>query len=281
MIGSDMIGGDAVPAPPWRGPARRIGALVLRHTYLLRRSWPRLLELAYWPTVQMILWGLVTMFLATNSTWIAQAGGVLLAGVILWDVMFRGQLGLSLVFIEEMWSRNLGHLFASPLRPWELIFALMLISLMRTVIGMSGAVGFAYLLYAFSIFDLGFALIGFFANLIVMGWAVGFVVCGLVLRFGLGAESLAWFLIFALAPISCIYYPLSILPDWLEPVAAALPSAHVFEGMRALMVDGTFRADLMLRASLLNIAYLAAGIASFLAFLRSARKRGLLHQIGE
>ena len=125
----------------------------------------------------------------------------------------------------------------------------MLISLIRTLIGMTGAVGLAFVLYAFSIFDLGFALIGFFVNLIVMGWAVGFFVCGLVLRFGLGAESLAWFLIFALAPFSCVYYPLSILPDWLEPVAAILPSAHVFEGMRALLVDGTFSGDHMMRAT--------------------------------
>ena len=276
-----MTASDNLRIPPLGGSGGRIGALVLRHTYLLRRSWPRLLELTYWPTVQMIIWGLVTMFLITNSAWFAQAAGVLLAGVILWDVMFRGQIGLSLVFIEEMWSRNLGHLFVSPLRPWELIAALMLISLIRTLIGMTGAVGFAYLLYAFSIFDLGFALIGFFVNLIVMGWAVGFFVAGLVLRYGLGAESLAWFLIFALAPFSCVYYPLSILPDWLEPVAAILPSAHVFEGMRALLVDGVFSGNHMMRASLLNIAWIAVGIATFLAFLRSARIRGLLHQIGE
>ena len=276
-----MTASDSLRSPPLGGSAGRIGALVLRHTYLLRRSWPRLLELTYWPTVQMIIWGLVTMFLITNSSWVAQAAGVLLAGVILWDVMFRGQIGLSLVFIEEMWSRNLGHLFVSPLRPWELIFALMLISLIRTLIGMTGAVGFAYLLYAFSIFDLGFALIGFFVNLIVMGWAVGFFVAGLVLRFGLGAESLAWFLIFALAPFSCVYYPLSILPDWLEPVAAILPAAHVFEGMRTLLVDGVFSGDHMMRASLLNIGWIAAGIGTFLAFFRSARVRGLLHQIGE
>ena len=114
-----------------RASAGRIGAMALRHLYLLRTSWPRLLELMYWPTVQMILWGLVSTFLLTNSSWVAPASGVLLAGVILWDVLFRGQLGLSLVFIEEMWSRNLGHLFSSPLRPWELIVALMMISLLK------------------------------------------------------------------------------------------------------------------------------------------------------
>ncbi len=265
----------------WRGPLRRIGALVLRHLYLLLSSWPRIVELMYWPTVQMILWGLVTLFLLTNSSWVAQASGVLLAGVMLWDVLFRGQLGLSLVFIEEMWSRNLGHLFASPLRPWELICALMLISLIRTLIGMAGAVGFAFLLYEFSIFDLGFPLIAFFANLLVMGWAIGFIVSGLVLRFGLGAESLAWFLIFAFAPLSCIYYPMSILPAWLKPVATALPSAHVFEGMRSVLMDGVFRADLLYQAIALNAAYLTGGIAIFLSFFRTARERGLLHQIGE
>ena len=268
-----------------RGPVRasmgRIGAIALRHLYLLRTSWPRLLELMYWPTVQMILWGLVSQFLLTNSSWLAQASGVLLAGVILWDVLFRGQLGLSLVFLEEMWSRNLGHLFSSPLRPWELIFALMLISLLRTLIGMGAAVGFAYLLYHFSIFELGLPLIAFFFNLIIMGWAIGLVVCGLVLRFGLGAESLAWFLIFAFAPVSCIYYPMSILPEWLKYIAAALPSALVFEGMRAVMFDGVFRHDLLWRALGLNVLYLALGIAVFMAFFQSARKRGLLHQTGE
>ena len=266
---------------PARASAGRIAAMALRHLYLLRTSWPRILELMYWPTVQMILWGLVTTFLLTNSSWIAQASGVLLAGVILWDVLFRGQLGLSLVFLEEMWSRNLGHLFSSPLRPWELILALMLISLLRTLIGMAGAVGFAYLLYQFSIFDLGLPLIAFFFNLIFMGWSVGLVVCGLVLRFGLGAESLAWFLIFAFAPVSCIYYPIDILPDWLEYVAAALPSALVFEGMRAVLFDGVFRQDLLWRALALNVLYMALAIAAFMAFFRAARKHGLLHQIGE
>ena len=159
---------DLAPYGPVRASLGRIGAIVLRHLYLLRSSWPRILELMYWPTVQMIMWGLVTTYLLSNSSWIAQASGVLLAGVILWDVLFRGQLGLSLVFLEEMWSRNLGHLFSSPLRPWELIAALMLISLARTLIGMGGAVGFAYLLYEFSIFTLGLPLIAFFCNLIII-----------------------------------------------------------------------------------------------------------------
>lgn len=260
---------------------QRATALILRYVYLLRRSWPRILELMYWPTVQMILWGFISQFFSTNSTWLAEASGVLIAAVLLWDVLFRGQLGVSLPFFEEMYSRNLGHLFASPLRPIELILALLSISFIRTTIGMMGAALLAIPLYHFSIFDLGLPLIGFFANLLVMGWSVGLLVAALVLRYGLGAESLAWALLFALAPISGIYYPISILPDWLQPIAALLPSSHVFEGMRAIMFEQVYRVDLLINAISLNILFMAIAIIAFLGVFHISRRKGYLLQVGE
>ena len=192
--------------------ARRIGAMVLRHVYILRGSWPRLLELAYWPTVQMIIWGFITQFLRTNSSWVANAFGVLLAAVLLWDVLFRGQLGFSLSFLEEMWSRNLGHLFVTPLRPIEHVLSMMAMSLIRTLIGVVPAALLAIRLYDFSVFTLGLPLVGFFASLMFASWSVGLFVTALMLRYGLGAESLAWFFIFLLAPVSAVYYPVSVLP---------------------------------------------------------------------
>ena len=260
---------------------RRIHAMVLRYVYLVRRSWPRILELFYWPAVQLILWGFITRFFVTNSTWVAQASGVLLAAVLLWDVLFRGQLGVSLAFFEEIYSRNLGYLFVSPLRVSELISALLLISLLRTVVGVGGAALLAIPLYDYSIFGLGLPLLGFFVNLLVMGWSVGLLVTGLVLRYGLGAESLAWVSIFALAPLSGIYYPIAVLPDWLQPVAWLLPSSHVFEGMRAVMIEHAVRSDLLLQAAGLNVIYLLVGAGVFLKAFNSARQRGLLLHIGE
>jgi ABC-2 type transport system permease protein len=260
---------------------RRVYALVLRHTYLLRSSGPRILELVYWPTVQMILWGFITVFLVNHSSWIAQASGVLLSGVLLWDVLFRGQLGVSLVFMEEMWSRNLGHLFVSPLRPFELGCALLTMSLIRTLIGVGGAALIAIPLFDFSVFSLGLPLLAFFVNLIVMGWAIGLLVSGIVLRYGLGAESMAWIAIFAVQPISGVYYPIATLPEWLQYVAAVLPSSHVFEGMRSVLFEGVFRVDLLLHALLLNAVYLTAGFAAFLAFFKVARVRGQLLHVGE
>ncbi len=255
--------------------------MVMRFLFLMRSSWPRLIELVYWPTVQMILWGFMTKFLATNSWWVAQAGGVLISAVLLWDIMYRSQLGVSLMFFEEMYSRNLGHLFVSPLRVYELAAALLVMSVLRTLISFGGASMLAVPLYQFSVLSLGPPLIVFFFSLLMTGWAVGLMVAALVMRFGLGAESLAWVAIFAIAPVSGIYYPISTLPDWLQPVAAAIPSSHVFEGMRAVMIEGTFRADLLANALLLNALYLVLGMGLFIAAFRSARRNGLLLQVGE
>ena len=259
----------------------RIGALALRYLYLIRRSWIRIVELAYWPTVQMILWGFITQYLAGHSDLLSQATGLLLSGVLLWDILFRSQLGLSVVFFEELHARNLAQLFVSPLRPIELILALMLISLVRTLIGVGIAVLLAIPFYGFNLFALGLPLIGFFLTLLLMGWAIGLLVAALVLRHGMGAESIAWAAIFALAPLCGIYYPIATLPEWLRPLSWALPASYVFEGMRAVLLDHVFRLDYLFYALLLNSGYLGLGIRIFLATVHQARARGSLLQSGE
>ena len=255
--------------------------MVLRHSYLLRSSWPRLLELAYWPTFQLLLWGFITTFFLQHSSWIAQAAGVLISAVLLWDVLFRANLGLALTFLEEMWARNLGQLFISPLRPSELIVSLMFISLIRTLISVTPAAFLALPLFDVWVFDLGLGLAAFFFNLMVMGCAIGLLVSGLLLRLGLGAESLCWLGIFLIAPITGIYYPVEVLPDWLEPIAWTLPSTYVFEGMRSILFDQVFRWDLLAGAVGLNLLYLLVCSGVFLWMFRVARYQGKLLQQGE
>lgn len=261
--------------------AQRVFALVLRYVYLLKGSWPRILELAYWPSIQIVLWGFISKHFTGDVSGAVEAAGALLAAVLLWDILFRGQLGYAISFLEEMWSRNLGQLFVSPLRPHEMIVALTVISLIRTLIGVLPAAFLAIPLYAFSIFELGLPLLAFFVNLMVTSWALGLMVTALLLRVGLGAESVVWMVMFLIAPVSAIYYPVSILPDWLQPVAWALPTAHVFEGMRAVLFDGVFRLDYLAGAMLLNLFYFGVGVAVFMWSFRAARQHGLLHQTGE
>ena len=272
---------DAATSQAKGSVAGRIGAVVLRHVYLMQTSWPRVFELMYWPTIQMILWGFITQFFLQHSSYVAQAAGVLIAAVLLWDVLFRGQLGFSLSFLEEVWSRNLGNLAVSPLAPREFLAALTVMSLIRTVIGVLPAAGLAIVFYEFNVFTLGLPLVAFFTLLLVFGWAIGMMVSALVLRVGQGAESVAWLAIFLLAPVSAVYYPIAVLPEWLQPVSWMLPTAPVFEGMRAILVDGTVRYDLLVHAAVVDLAYLALGAFLFLYSFHIARKRGLLLQVGE
>jgi ABC-2 type transport system permease protein len=269
------------PRPALVRSAQRIGAMVMRYLFLLRNSWPRVLEMVYWPTVQLILWGFITRFFVTHDSWLAQAAGVLISAVLLWDVLYRGQLGVSLMFFEEMYARNLGHLFVSPLRPYEMAISLLTMSLIRTLISFGGASLLAIPLYHFSIYALGFPLLLFFFNLLVMGWALGLLIVSLVLRYGLGAESLAWVAIFAIAPFSGVYYPIATLPVWLRPVSWMLPSSYVFEGMRAIEIEHVVRWDLLGGAASLNAAYLVGSVLVFLLTFGLARRRGLLLNVGE
>ncbi|UWU68014.1 ABC transporter permease [Bradyrhizobium sp. NC92] len=258
----------------------RIGAMILRYWYLLISSWPRLLELLYWPALQVITWGFLQLYIAENASF-PHAGGTLIGAVILWDVLFRGQLGFSISFLEEMWAHNIGNLMMSPLKPIELLLSLMVMSLIRLAIGIIPMTLLALVLFHFNIYDLGLPLIAYFCNLIFTSWAVGIFVSGLVLRNGLEAQSIVWTLMFAMLPLACVYYPVSVLPARLQYVAWALPPTYVFEGMRALLTEHTFRIDLMLIALGINLVSLAACFWAFLALLRSAKKDGSLLSRGE
>ncbi len=264
-----------------RASAGRVAAMVLRYWYLIRSSWPRVVELIYWPLVQMLLWGFLQLHLAETSNFYAKAAGLLIGAVLLWDILVRGQIGFSVSFLEEMWSRNIGNLLMSPLTANEFVMALMTISLIRIAFGVIPVALLAFLFFDFNLLVLGFALTAFFVNLVLTGWSLGLLTTGVVLRYGLGAEGFTWSVVFVLLPVCCVYYPVSTLPDWLQPVALSLAPTHVFEGMRSILIDGVFRAGPMWRAFALNMVYFAAGFVAFKAFLRSARIHGSLLQIGE
>jgi ABC-2 type transport system permease protein len=267
---------------PMRSSARRIWGMLYRHLALYRRSWPRVLELAYWPVLQMCIWGFTARFLAARmGSGAALAGATLLGGVLLWEVALRSQMGMAIAFLEELWSRNLGHVFVSPLRPWELVAALIGMSIIRMIAGVLPAILIAWALYAYNLFALGPVLVLFFANLMIMGWWVALGVVALILRHGAGAEPLAWSVLFGLTPFSAVFYPVAVLPHVLQPVALAIPAAHVFEGMRGILLNGVVRWDHLAAAFALNAVWLVAAALLFARQFHQARVRGALLSIGE
>jgi ABC-2 type transport system permease protein len=265
----------------------RVGALVMRYLYLMRSSWPRLAELVYWPAVQMLTWGFLQTYIRAQASAsgvggaMAVAGGTLIGSLLLWDTLFRCQLGFSVSFMEEMWSRNIANLLISPLRPIEFVAALMAMSLIRMAIGLVPVTLMAFWFFGFNLWALGLALVGFFVNLVLTSWAIGLSVSGLVLRNGLGAEGLAWSALFFIMPFACVYYPVAVLPPWLQAIAWCLPPTYVFEGLRAAVVGHQLRVDLMLEALAINAGLIALAGAAFLALVDSARRAGALLSMGE
>jgi ABC-2 type transport system permease protein len=273
-----------VTSLPQTGPAataRRIGGMVRRHWYVIRSSGPRTLELIFWPMVSMLMWGFLQTHLAKTTSLAGSAAGLLIAAALLWDILVRSQLGFSVAFLEELWSRNLGHLMMSPLRPAELIAALVVVSLLKMTVAMVPVALLAYVMFDFNLLSLGFAFAFFFANLVIMSWSLGLIATGAVLRWGMGAESIAWLIVFLILPLACVYYPVATLPAWLQPVALAIPATHVFEGLRALVLEQRLASVSLLQALALNLLLFGASYVVFQHLLDSARRSGSLVQMGE
>ena len=261
---------------------RRVWGLMYRHLALYRRSWPRRPELAYWPVLQMCIWGFTATFLTARMGSAAIiAGATLIGGVLLWEITLRSQMGLSISFLEEVWSRNLGHIFVSPLRPWEMVGALIAMSVIRMLLGVVPAILLAWAFYAFNVFALGPILVLFFINLMIMGWAVALGVVSLILRHGAGAEPLAWGVLFGLAPFSAVFYPVSVLPQAMQYLSYTLPATHVFEGMRGILLDNVIRWEHLAAAFGLNLVWMGGAVLLFAHQFQQARIRGALLSIGE
>ena len=259
----------------------RILALVIRHLYLYKRSIPRLMEVFYWPFLDLVVWGFITIYLAKFKGMLPNFIAFLLGALILWDILFRSQQGLSVSFLEDMWARNLLNIFVSPISPIEYITALMLVSIVKLLLASTVMVLFAWLFYSFNIFLIGASLIPLIINLVIMGWAVGIITMGLILRFGQEAEVLAWAVAFLFQPVSAVFYPVSVLPSFLQTIARYIPSSHIFEGMRGVVAGHGFPTTELVWATSLNMLYLTGALIFFYWNFGVVRKKGLLARIGE
>jgi len=259
----------------------RIFALFLRHFYLIKGSFPRVLDLIYWPTIQIILWGFISKFFTMHSEIYNHTSGIILTAAILYDFLFRSSISFNMLFLEEIWSRNFTNLFIAPLRISEIITALTATALIRTLIGIVPAILLASPFFGVSILNLGPALILLLLSLYFFGITLGlFVVSGL-LRYGPSFENVAWSSLFLLAPLGCIYYPLSILPDWLQILAKALPLVYIFEEVRSILLNNVVNYYNIMSALILNLIYFLLSILVFYSAFKEARKKGTLINVGE
>jgi ABC-2 type transport system permease protein len=266
--------------PPLSGHGKswlRMRAIARRHAYVMVRSPHRLFDVSLWPLVDVLLFGSLAAFVASgNATPAAQASGYLLAGIVLWHVIYQSQIAMSTGLLEETWTRNLLNLMVTPLREVEYLAGVALFGMVKLFIGVGVMVLGALVFFSFDTWSLGFGLIPIVAVLLVVGWAISLFVMGLVLRFGTGAEALAWGVMFVLLPLSGVFYPTDALPTVLQPIALALPTTHAFTALRSL-VDGNGSDWSQLAIAAVGVAVmLALSMAFLVAMLRTFRERGYI-----
>jgi ABC-2 type transport system permease protein len=259
----------------------RMYGLFLRHFFLIKSSFPRILDLIYWPSIQIILWGFISKFFATYSDYYNNTVGVILTCAILYDFLFRSSISFNMLFLEEIWSRNFTNLFIAPIKNSEIIISLVFTALVRTLIGLVPAILLTSPLFGISILNLGTPLFLLFLSLYIFGITLGLFVCSGLLRFGPSFENIAWSSLFLLAPLGCIYYPIEILPEFFQNLAKALPLVYIFEETRNILVNNVVDYKNILYAFYLNAIYLLIGISLFYFSFSEARKKGSLINMGE
>ena len=259
----------------------RIYALFLRHVYLIKSSLPRILDLIYWPTIQIILWGFISKFFTMHSDYFNNTVGIILTAAILYDFLFRSSISFNMLFLEEIWSRNFTNLFVAPLKVSEIIASLTATALLRTLIGIVPAIFLATPFFGISIFALGLPLFLLLLSLYIFGITLGLLVTSGLLRYGPAFENIAWSSLFLLAPLGCVYYPLSILPDWLQILAKCLPLVYIFEEARSILINDIVNYSNITSALVLNFAYFASAIFIFYLAFSGAREKGTLVNVGE
>lgn len=254
----------------------RINALLIRHLYLYKRSFPRIMDIVYWPVMELLVWGFLSMYIAKLDVGGFNAVTILLGAVIFWDFLNQSQKSVSIAFLEEVWEKNLINIFVTPLRLSEFFVSTLLIGFVRLIlVGIILAV-LSFVMYRFNLFGLGFALIPFVLNLFLFGWALGLFANAIILRFGTSAQILAWGFIVLIQPFSAVFYPVFALPSFLQPVAYLLPSTYVFEGMRSVIANGTFSATLLWGAIGVNAVYLVVMIYFFFRMFAHVKREGKL-----
>lgn len=255
----------------------RISAIVMRYLFLHRRSVARVMEIFFWPVMNLLVWGFVTFYLQELA--LPATVLFLLGSVILWDVLYRAQQGITLAITEEFWVKNIINIFISPISMAELLGAICIVGIIKSVVT-TVVLGFlAFFLYRFNILHTGPGLVPFLGSLLLFGWAVGLFTMALIFRYGRAAEALIWGVPFLIQPISAVFYPVTVLPGWLQKTAYLLPSTYVFEGMRNVLATGSINVATLGVSFALNLVYLILGSLYFSWMLHRVREKGYLSRL--
>lgn len=258
---------------------RRLRGVYRRHYYLWMRNPEYFFDTFWQPVVDVLIWGFISHYLIRTGAELGAITSYFLGGIVLFAVLRRGQHEVTFSFLEEAWSRNLQNIMMTPVGLLEYFGASVAFGLLKLVFELSLMGALLALMFGFNVLAMGVGILPFALNLLITGWALGLLVNAAIIYFGRGLVALSWILVFVLQPFSCVFYPVSALPAWAQPIARSFPSTWVFEGMRAILSGADFPWAPLAMATALNVVYLLAAYALFLRIMSLALDRGLLTRL--
>lgn len=250
----------------------RVRGVFFRYYY--NKGMQQLSDLFYWPLVDILLWGLTSVWIQTQSQ-VANLPLILMTGLIFWQIAWRGSADISVNLLQEFWHRNLVNLFSTPLTITEWILGSILLCFCKLAITISFGSIIIYSLYALNVFTIGWSFLPFAALLLIFGWTLGFLASSIIIYFGHQAEMIAWMIAFIFAPFSAVFYPVAILPQWAQIISWSLPTTYVFEGMRSILNGGSFPYSYFFISLGLSLLYLLGAIMLFKWSFEKSREKGL------
>jgi ABC-2 type transport system permease protein len=252
----------------------RIYGVFLRYFYVAKKGLHQLSDLFYWPLVDILIWGLTSHWIQSQSH-ISALPLILMTGLIFWQITWRGSVDISVSLLQEFWHRNLVNLFSTPVKLSEWIVGMLLLCLCKLLITVAFGALAVYILFSLNVFTVGWAFIPFAASLLIFGWSLSFLSSSMIIYWGHRVEMFAFMICFIFAPFSSIFYPIEVLPAWAQKIAWCLPTTYIFEGMRKILAVGQFPTSFFLISMGLNVLYLLASLAIFKFMFEKTRKKGL------
>jgi ABC-2 type transport system permease protein len=254
----------------------RAFAVTLRQFYLIRGSFTRVLPLFVWVALDIVVWGFITKFL--NG--VTQSGlnfvPLFLGAILLWDFLVRVMQGVSMAFLEDVWTRNFLNMFASPLRISEYLGGMVFSSILTSAIGLVVMLLLATGVFGLSFFAYGLMLVPFLLVLFLFGIALGIFGCAIVLRLGPASEWFIWPIPAFISPFVGVFYPLSVLPGWMRIISHLLPPSYVFENMRAIVQGHAPSLSAVLLGGGMAIGYILLACWCFARIHAYAVRTGLI-----
>lgn len=253
---------------------KRIWGVFLRYFYYFSK-FDNLAEIFYWPTIDIFLWGMTSVWIQKTESGIPNLAIIILTALVFWQILWRSNYEITVNILQEFWTRNFVNLFSTPLKLSEWMCAVMLVGFSKIWITLGFSALLIQLLFTLNVFQVGWAILPYIGMMSLSGWVIGFLSGGIMVYFGQRMQMLAWMAPFLFAPFSAVFYPVSALPPWGQAIAWCLPTTYVFEGMRGVLSNGVFSMHYFMMSFILNIVFLGGVLVFFKRMFEKSRVKGL------